>query len=181
MKRDTQESGCSSGCTSAQASATETIFSRIRTLREDRGWSRDYLAKILGCSRSTLQNYETASQPKLEVLIHLSQIFGCSLDWLATGHGTNNLVNSSRVARKEEDPKAGIGYEVKRNEGSYDLPKTSMTQEIEIVERALRRAKASDAEIKNAILQVITKHTSGYGVEEFKMVAEDRAEYKSKE
>lgn len=59
------------------------IASRIKSLREERGYSQKQVAQALFISNTSLSNYElNVSTPPPEVLVGLSKLFGVSLDYL---------------------------------------------------------------------------------------------------
>lgn len=56
---------------------------KIRELRCGCGWSQVELAKRLGLSKQTVSNWENDNiQPSIEMLVHLSRVFGVSTDYL---------------------------------------------------------------------------------------------------
>ena len=62
------------------------IGTRIAALRRDAGMSQADLARALGVSPSAVGMYEQGRrEPSVETLVHLSQIFRISTDYLLTG------------------------------------------------------------------------------------------------
>lgn len=58
-------------------------MNRIKLLREEYGWSQNQLASKLNCAPSSIAMYEKEDRkPSLDVLISLSEIFNCSIDYL---------------------------------------------------------------------------------------------------
>lgn len=58
-------------------------MNRIKFLREEHSWSQSELAKRMNCAPSSIAMYEKEiRKPSLEVLIKLSEIFDCSIDYL---------------------------------------------------------------------------------------------------
>lgn len=56
----------------------------LKELREEKGLSQQHLAEILNVSRQTISGYETGTiEPPFSTLIKLSDIYNCSLDYLA--------------------------------------------------------------------------------------------------
>jgi len=50
---------------------------RLRILRAQRGWTREYLAEILGKSPHTVRGWENGSfSPNLDALLQMEKIFG---------------------------------------------------------------------------------------------------------
>lgn len=58
-------------------------MNRIRMLREEFGYTQQDLANKLECSKGIIGLYESETRkPSLEVLIKLSEIFNCSIDYI---------------------------------------------------------------------------------------------------
>ena len=58
-------------------------MNRIRELRQKKQISQEELARLLGVDRSSVARWETGSNnPRMEKLLALAKIFGCSLDEL---------------------------------------------------------------------------------------------------
>lgn len=61
---------------------------RLKKVRNDKGYTRDQFAKLLGVSRATIQNYENGERsPSADYLVKYYQLFGTNLHWLLTGNG----------------------------------------------------------------------------------------------
>ena len=59
------------------------LSDKIATLRKDAGWSQEELAERLGVSRQAVSKWESgASQPDLERVLALSELFEVSTDYL---------------------------------------------------------------------------------------------------
>ena len=60
---------------------------KLRGLREIRGWSQEELAKRLGVSRSKIGNYEQGTrEPGFEDLEAIADIFNCPTSYLVAGN-----------------------------------------------------------------------------------------------
>ena len=58
-------------------------MNKIKILREERGWTQNFLADRINISRQVLSNYENEiNQPSPDVLIKFADIFQCSIDYL---------------------------------------------------------------------------------------------------
>ena len=56
---------------------------KLKQAREQRGWSQEYLATKIHVSRQSISKWETGKNyPSIEVIIHLSDIFGITVDEL---------------------------------------------------------------------------------------------------
>ena len=61
----------------------DMLSDKIATLRKDAGWSQEELAERLGVSRQAVSKWESgASQPDLERVLALSELFEVSTDYL---------------------------------------------------------------------------------------------------
>ena len=68
-------------------------MNRIKLLREEKGMSQKELATKLSLSEGSISLYENESRkPSYEVLIKLSEIFNCSIDYIV---GNSNEKNSN--------------------------------------------------------------------------------------
>ena len=67
----------------------ESFGERVYRLRNKLGLSQIQLAKKIGASHGSIQNYESNSLPKGEYAIKLAEVFNCSIDWLLTGNDNN--------------------------------------------------------------------------------------------
>jgi len=70
---------------------------RVFESRQKLRLSQMQLAKKIGSSKGTIQNYEAGTLPKGEYAINLAKVFDCSIDWLLTG------------LEREESSKLGTG------------------------------------------------------------------------
>jgi transcriptional regulator with XRE-family HTH domain len=66
---------------------SKTFAQRVLECRSGLKLSQLQLAKKIGSSHGSIQNYENGSLPKGEFAIKLAKVFGCSIDWLLTGKG----------------------------------------------------------------------------------------------
>ena len=58
-------------------------MNRIKILREEYGYTQQELADKLNGAKSTIAMYENETRkPSLEILVKLSEIFNCSIDYI---------------------------------------------------------------------------------------------------
>lgn len=58
-------------------------MNKIKILREENGWTQNFLAEKMDISRQVLSNYENEiNQPSPDMLIKFANIFQCSIDYL---------------------------------------------------------------------------------------------------
>ena len=61
----------------------DTMYQRIRDLREDKDLKQDDLAKVLNCTQACYSNYENGRRDiPTEVLSTLADFYGVSVDYL---------------------------------------------------------------------------------------------------
>lgn len=58
------------------------FYTRFATLRDEKQWSNNKVAILCEVSTGTVANWKPATFPEFEVLIKLSEVFGCSVDYL---------------------------------------------------------------------------------------------------
>lgn len=76
-------------------------MNRIKILREENNWSQSELASKLNCSTSSIAMYEKENRkPSLEVLVKLSEIFNCSIDYILC---KTNIKNTNQINIDEMD------------------------------------------------------------------------------
>lgn len=76
-------------------------MNRIKVLREEFGYTQQDLANRLNASKSVIGLYESETRkPSLEILIKLSQIFNCSIDYLL---GKSDIRNPQKIDINEMD------------------------------------------------------------------------------
>lgn len=58
-------------------------MNRIKQLREENSWTQLELSQKMNCAMSSIAMYEKGDRkPSMEVLLKLSEIFDCSIDYL---------------------------------------------------------------------------------------------------
>ena len=120
----------------------------LTNLREERGWSKTYVAKKLGLSNmQTYANYEYGSrEPDLELLKKISDLYDVTTDYLLGKTSTPEF-----TAKDEQDiqvvlkntinglsNEAGLSY---LKNGGEELDDESAELMKDSLERALRRAQ----------------------------------------
>lgn len=68
------------------------FYERIKQLREQKGWTQNKMASILGISKSTYVKYERGErEPRYGTLVALSELFQVSIDYLLGKSETDNI------------------------------------------------------------------------------------------
>lgn len=86
-------------------------MNRIKTLREDFGYTQQELADKLNGAKSTIAMYENETRkPSLEILVKLSEIFNCSIDYLLcktdirnSGQQIDDVLNEAMIGMSKTD------------------------------------------------------------------------------
>ncbi len=86
-------------------------MNRIKILREESGYTQQELADKLDGAKSTVAMYENETRkPSMEVLIKLSEIFNCSIDYLLgktdvrdTGEQIDDVLNEAMIGMSKEE------------------------------------------------------------------------------
>lgn len=67
-------------------------------MRSEKGFSQDQIAELVGVDRSTVAKWETGkAYPRVEILIKLSEIFGCTTDELLKGDDPDRLQSDNNA------------------------------------------------------------------------------------
>lgn len=73
----------------------------LKKLRQDENLTQEELAKKINSSRSNIANYENdKNMPSVEVLNKLSEIFGCTIDYLL---GKSDIRNIEQINIADAD------------------------------------------------------------------------------
>ena len=76
----------------------EVVMNRIKQLREEFQFSQNDLAQRLGGAPSSIAMYEKEERkPSMEVLIKLSEIFNCSIDYILGKTDIRNIDELKQV------------------------------------------------------------------------------------
>lgn len=96
-------------------------MNRIKQLREENSWTQLELSKKMNCAISSIAMYENESRkPSMEVLIKLSEIFNCSIDY---------LLCKSEIRNPEEIDAGKINIGLSKKD--YKLPTKEQQDKIE--------------------------------------------------
>ena len=96
---------------------------RLKELREDIGYTQDYVAEKLSVTRQTISAYEKGiSEPTLSNLVKLADLYNCSIDYLLCR--TKERINLNTFNKYNKELILGIielinKYEIKKNKKDY--------------------------------------------------------------
>lgn len=84
--------------------ALDGFGTRLKTIRQERGYTQKQLAGFLGVTEQAVSKYERGgSYPDIAVLSGIGEVLDCSLDYLLQHEpGKRNLPNQENVFRKQE-------------------------------------------------------------------------------
>lgn len=81
-------------------------MNRIKQLREENNWTQLELSKKMNCAMSSIAMYENGTRkPSMEVLIKLSEIFDCSIDYIL---GKSDIRNPEELKNIKHANSAGL-------------------------------------------------------------------------
>jgi transcriptional regulator with XRE-family HTH domain len=143
---------------------SKAFADRVLMCRNGLRLSQLQIAKKIGSSHGSIQNYESGSFPKGEFAIKLAEVFECSIDWLLAGKGDAPIYkDGKRVCPPESDQKTS--------------PPNNITQVVIEHQDVVREFLNSDKAMEfNQFLVEIEKHDpEGYD----ELYREARAIYKT--
>lgn len=86
-----------------------TTGEKIAKLRKDNNYTQEQLAELLGVSRQSISKYESGLvYPETEKLIRLSELFGCTVDYLLKDNVEQE--NNFRTNNSEEEKQKNITF-----------------------------------------------------------------------
>ena len=112
-------------------------MNRIKLLREEFNYTQQDLANKLESSKSVIGLYENETRkPSMEVLIKLSEIFNCSIDYIL---GKSDIRNPEI----QEDPLglAKIGFSMKDYNPPTDKQREQLAELIKVVLKDNKKEK----------------------------------------
>lgn len=116
-------------------------MNRIKMLREEFNFTQQDLANKLECSKSVIGLYESETRkPSMEVLLKLSEIFDCSIDYIL---GKSDIRNPEKA---QDDPLglAKIGFSM----DEYNPPTDTQREQIKGLLEVILKDNKKDKEDK---------------------------------
>lgn len=105
------------------------LMNKIKILREEFGYTQQELANKLDGAKSTIAMYENETRkPSLEVLVKLSEIFDCSIDYIL---GKSDVRNPEEI--KIDTDKINIGLSANDYENITDNQKKQIEEFAKLV------------------------------------------------
>jgi transcriptional regulator with XRE-family HTH domain len=101
----------------------ETLAERLREKRQEKGYTQEQAAELVGSTLRTIQNHESGrcKPPRLRLKRYAS-IYGCSWEWLLTGESPYHQPEEHMLPRKEHElPDSGPGQMRLPDFGSYSI------------------------------------------------------------
>ena len=94
-------------------------MNRIKQLREENNWTQLELSQKINCAMSSIAMYEKEDRkPSLEVLIKLSDIFDCSIDYIL---GKSDIRNPEELKNINHANSGGLDISGLDNEDLKEL------------------------------------------------------------
>jgi transcriptional regulator with XRE-family HTH domain len=84
---------------------TLTLGDKLKSLREQRGWTQSQAAERLGISSQVVSNYERDYRsPDKETLSRIAKVYNCSLDWLLGVTDNPERIDDPSPSDKKDKP-----------------------------------------------------------------------------
>lgn len=108
-----------------------TIGEKIAKLRKENNYTQEQLAELLGVSRQSISKYESGIvYPETEKLIRLSELFGCTVDYLLKDYleQDNGFCDNNVEEEKPKDITFGsivrkiLSFEIKSKTTVWGMP-----------------------------------------------------------
>ncbi len=80
----------------------DSVSKKLRDLREDHDLNQDEVARIIGCNRATISNYENGRDLQMATIIAYCKYFSVSADWLL-GLTTDRRPGGSNLSGQLDD------------------------------------------------------------------------------
>ncbi len=140
----------------------ETIAERIKFLRikhfGDRG--RSAFAQAIGIPQSTYLNYEEGKRiPPVEILVKISKITGCDLNWLITGEVRGKVLQDNELA----DILSRLAGVIQEDSKARDavLALLNLFTDESVRSRGVVGERASGVSSQNAFCPIIARSAAG--------------------
>ncbi len=105
-------------------------MNRIKQLREENNWTQLELSQKMDCAMSSIAMYEKEDRkPSLEVLVKLSEIFNCSIDYLL---GKSDIRNPKQENDINEEL-LKVGFDMKDYNPPTDKQKEQIKALLEVI------------------------------------------------
>jgi transcriptional regulator with XRE-family HTH domain len=79
---------------------SEIFAKRLKEERENKHWTQDYFASLLGISNGTVSGYErNYREPDIDTLIKISDLFNISIDYLIGKSDKRDSVNPKNTSK----------------------------------------------------------------------------------
>lgn len=87
-----------------------TLGEKLKSIREQRGWTQSQAAERLGISSQVVSNYERDYRsPDKETLTRIAKVYNCSVDWLLGVTDNPERIDSPSSSDKKDDKEARMG------------------------------------------------------------------------
>ncbi|MBP3855211.1 MAG: helix-turn-helix transcriptional regulator [Ruminiclostridium sp.] len=115
------------------------FYERLKSLREERGYTQEKLAAVIHVTKNSVSHYErNISLPTIDVLISLADIFDVSLDYLL---GRTDYNISDRILKKQLANKMSVGKFVEKVANLDTTHKLDILKALYYIEADNKRTK----------------------------------------
>ncbi|MCF6461460.1 XRE family transcriptional regulator [Clostridium sp. Cult3] len=119
---------------------------RLKSLREEKGFTQQDIADILGVGRATIAGYETkGKQPDYEKLMKLAEFFNTSVDYLLGRTDQRNAEEKPELPVEFETPEEAMKFILEQNVimgfGGFDVNKMDDDEVVDFANELLNQLR----------------------------------------
>lgn len=102
-------------------SITEKFGNTLRRVRTEKGWSQEYLAKLLGTTKQVISNYETSKRsPNVYTAADYARVLGIPLEDMLDMDPVQSA-DEDRLEALHQNPKLGLLFDKSRKMSEADI------------------------------------------------------------
>lgn len=102
-------------------SVTEKFGNSLRRIRKEKGWSQDYLAKLLNTTKQVISNYENCKRsPNVYTAAEYAKVLGIPLEEMIDVEPYPSADND-RLEALHQNPKLGLLFDKSRKMSDRDI------------------------------------------------------------
>ncbi|NLJ83907.1 MAG: helix-turn-helix transcriptional regulator [Halanaerobiaceae bacterium] len=121
------------------------LSERLKQLRKEQNITQQELAEKLGFNRATISGYETKGvEPGYDILIQLSRIFNCSIDYLLGRTNERSTVDDIKGKLASDPEIADFWDNLLKREDLQELYRETKNLSPKAIRQIIRIIKAMD-------------------------------------
>lgn len=129
------------------------IGHRIREARKIRGYNQQWLAEQVGVSQPSVSDWESGrNDPTMDNLAMAARVLNVHIEWLATGRGQRDYIETAPLASVCQDPAEAYIYAQ-----NTLIPPPSRQETLE-VSRLFRRLHPAQRDLLLGVLRSLLDH-----------------------